>query len=159
MPDRPYYKGSVIAIKTMLRMLKHLFGDTPEIFDNLEIIPLLIKKICQQVSDLSKTLAVNIAIQILLKELPVSTINKHGMIILNTLFLIVNTSSGSVIKNIEKELVPTFDSFLQALGCYDVLLRHGGFEAIAQDQEVEQKEDIKLFYQVIDKILKGLLSI
>jgi len=39
----------------------------------------------------------------------VSTIKKHGMIILNTLFLIVNTSTSSVIKNIEKELMPTFD--------------------------------------------------
>lgn len=27
------------------------------------------------------------------------------------------------------------------------------------DQESEQKEDIKLFYQVADKILKGMLSI
>lgn len=43
-------------------MLKNLYGDSPEIFDNLEIIPLLIKKICQQVNELSKTFAVNIAI-------------------------------------------------------------------------------------------------
>ena len=46
-PDRPYFKGSIVAIKTMLRMLKKLYGDTPEVFNNLEIIPLLIKKICQ----------------------------------------------------------------------------------------------------------------
>lgn len=121
--ERPYFKGSIVAIKTMLRMLKHLYGDIPEVFDNLEIIPLLIKKICQQVNDLPKTLAVNIAIKILIKELPTSTLKKNGLIILNTLFLIVNTSSGSVIKNIEKELLPTFDDFFKAIGFYDILLR------------------------------------
>jgi hypothetical protein len=89
-------------------------------------------------------LAVNIAIQILLEELPVSTVKKHAMIIVNTLYLIVNTTAPSVIKNIEKELTPTFDSFLRATGCYDVK---------------RTEEDTKLFNAIVDKLLKNLLSV
>ena len=44
--DRPYYKGSIVALKTMLRLLNELYGDEPEIFNSLEIIQLLIKKVC-----------------------------------------------------------------------------------------------------------------
>jgi len=74
---RPYYKGSSFAIKTMLRLLTHLYADQSNAFDNLEIVPILIQKICSQVDELPKNLAVNIAIQILIKELPQRTLKKN----------------------------------------------------------------------------------
>jgi hypothetical protein len=61
--------------------------------------------------------------------------------------LIVNTTAGSVIKNIEKELTPTFDTFLKAIGCYD------------QKTAVRTEEDTKLFNAILDKLLKNLLSV
>lgn len=67
---RPYYKGSSVAIKTMIRLLIKLYEDQPEALDNLEVIPLLVQKVCHQVLDLPKNLALNKAIQILIKELP-----------------------------------------------------------------------------------------
>lgn len=43
---RPYYKGSSFAIKTMLRLLTQLYQDQTDAFDNLEIVPILIQKVC-----------------------------------------------------------------------------------------------------------------
>ena len=54
----------------MLRLLNELYGDEPEIFNRLEIIQLLIKKVCYQGHELPKNLAVNIAIRILIEYLP-----------------------------------------------------------------------------------------
>lgn len=47
--DYPFYKGSAVALKTLIRFLKKLYGDAPAIFDNLEIVSILIKRICNQV--------------------------------------------------------------------------------------------------------------
>lgn len=36
--DFPSYKGSAVALKTMIRFLRNLYGDAPNIFRNLEIV-------------------------------------------------------------------------------------------------------------------------
>ena len=58
-------RGSVYALKTMIRFLKQLYGDSPNIFNRLEIVSILIKRICNQVQELPKNLAINIAIKLL----------------------------------------------------------------------------------------------
>jgi hypothetical protein len=57
MTARAQYNGSVVALKTMLRLLTNFYGDRPQVFDSLEIVRILIKKICQITN-----LAVNIAL-------------------------------------------------------------------------------------------------
>ncbi len=44
--DFPFYKGSAVALKTLIRFLRKLYGDTPEVFNHLEIVSILIKRIC-----------------------------------------------------------------------------------------------------------------
>ena len=63
-------RGSVYALKTMIRFLKQLYGDSPDIFNRLEIVSILIKRICNQVQELPKNLAINISIKLLVQELP-----------------------------------------------------------------------------------------
>lgn len=47
--DFPFYKGSAVALKTLIRFLRELYGNSADIFNNLEIISILIKRICNQV--------------------------------------------------------------------------------------------------------------
>jgi hypothetical protein len=56
----------------MLDMLNTLFGDTPEVFANLEIVSILIKKVYHLAyeQDLRKKLAVTCALPVVLKKLP-----------------------------------------------------------------------------------------
>ncbi len=66
--QRSYFKGSIIAIKTMIRMVNKIYeteGDRiGDIYDKLEFIQILIKKICHLAygSDLPKKVAANIAL-------------------------------------------------------------------------------------------------
>jgi hypothetical protein len=46
--------------------------------------------------------------------------------------MIVNQSTGSVIKSVEKELQPTFEEFFKTIGCYDILVRVGGFDGLSK---------------------------
>ena len=119
--DLPLIKGSAVALKTMIRFLKKLYGDAPEIFNRLEIISILIKRICNQVQELPKNLAINIAIRILVKELPDYAVRQHADILLNTLFLILNQSSDSVVKSIEERVKPTLNQLFEALGIYEII--------------------------------------
>ena len=56
----------------MLKLLNQLFGDTPEVLSNLEIVGILIKKICHVAyeSDIRKKLALTFALPTVIKELP-----------------------------------------------------------------------------------------
>lgn len=98
---RPYYKGSSYAIKTMLKLLTKLYEDQPDAFDQLEIIPILIQKICSQVEELPKNLAVNIAIQILIQYLPKRTMKQNCHLILKTLFNILTQSTDAVVLSVQ----------------------------------------------------------
>jgi hypothetical protein len=86
--------------------------------------------------------------------------------------MIVNQSTGSVIKSVEEELQPTFEEFFKAIGCYDILVRVGGFDGLLNPRsqhrwqqheilanEEQLKNDYKLFTLVVDKILNNLLSL
>ena len=56
----------------MLKLLNQLFGDTPEVLSNLEIVGILIKKICHLAyePDIRKRLAVTFALPTVIRELP-----------------------------------------------------------------------------------------
>ena len=107
--DFPFYKGSAVALKTLIRFLRKLYGDAPEIFNNLEIVEILIKRICNQVQEPRKNLAINIAIRILIKELPNYAVEKHSETLMGRLFLILNQSSDSVVKSIEERVRPNME--------------------------------------------------
>ena len=83
--DMPFYMGSAVALKTMIRFLIKLYGDSQDIFSRLEIIEIIIQKICNQVNDLNKNLAINVAIKILIKELPNYCLKQHAELLLTTL--------------------------------------------------------------------------
>ena len=59
-----YFEGTVVCLDTMLQLLNQLFGDRPEAFSNLEIVGILIKKVCHLAyeQDLRKKLAVTFAL-------------------------------------------------------------------------------------------------
>jgi len=56
----------------MLKLLNQLFGDTPEVLSNLEIVGILIKKICHLAyePDIRKKLALTFALLTVIRELP-----------------------------------------------------------------------------------------
>lgn len=82
-----YFDGTVICLETMLEMLNTLFGDTPEILADLEIVSILIKKVYHLAyeQDLRKKLAVTCAMPALLKSLPALAIRRHAEAILDAL--------------------------------------------------------------------------
>ena len=107
--DFPFYKGSAVALKTMIRFLRKLYGDAPAIFNSLEIVSILIKRICNQVQEPRKNLAINIAIRILITELPNEAVVRHSETLMGRLFLILNQSSDSVVKSIEERVRPNME--------------------------------------------------
>jgi hypothetical protein len=64
--DMPFFKGSTVALKTMIRLLAKLYADKPQVFNGLEIISILVKRICNQVQEFGRNLALNSAVRILI---------------------------------------------------------------------------------------------
>jgi hypothetical protein len=114
--DMPFYQGSAVALKTMLRFLSQLYGDTANVFNSLEIISILVKRICNQVYEMGRNLAINIAVRILIQELPNYAVRQHSETLMNTLFLIISQSKDSVVVTIEERVRPIIDMLLEALG-------------------------------------------
>lgn len=82
-----YFEGTVVCLDTMLQLLNKLFGDKPEAFAGLEIVSILIKKVCHLAyeQDLRKKLAVTFALPPVLRELPTLAIRRHSEHILDAL--------------------------------------------------------------------------
>ena len=120
--DFPFYKGSAVALTTLIRFLRKLYGDAPEIFNKLEVVSILIKRICNQVQEPRKNLAINIAIRILIEELPNYAVVRHSETLMNRLFLILNQSSDSVVKSIEERVKPNIKQLLKELGMDEICL-------------------------------------
>lgn len=74
--QRSYLKGSIRAIKIMIRTVKQIYGpgeqEINEAFEKLEFVQLLIQKVCHIAygQDQPNKVAMNIALQIIIKELP-----------------------------------------------------------------------------------------
>ena len=76
----------------MLKLLNQLFGDTPEVLSNLEIVGILIKKICHLAyePDIRKKLALTFALPTVIRELPALAIIRHSEHILDSLSQILH---------------------------------------------------------------------
>ena len=70
----------------MIRFLVKLFGDKPQVFNGLEIISILVKRICNMIQELGRNLALNIVVRILIKELSNFAVRQHSETLMNTLF-------------------------------------------------------------------------
>ncbi len=105
----------------MIRMVKDIFGDEDdEIYENLEFLQILIQKICHLSygQDLPKKVAANIALQIIIQELPKRTIRFHWQSFMDSLFHILNTNNESLVYQVEKECKNTLDKFFEKVGLY-----------------------------------------
>ena len=73
--QRSYLEGSIRAIRIMIETVRSIYGDGPEgdkVFENLEFIQILIQKLCHIAygSDLPNKVAMNIALRIVIEDLP-----------------------------------------------------------------------------------------
>ena len=82
-----YFEGTVVCLETMLQLLNDLFGDQPDVLSNLEIVGILIRKVCHLAyeQDLRKKLAVTFALPTVINELPIQAIRLHSEHILEAL--------------------------------------------------------------------------
>jgi hypothetical protein len=89
----------------MLKLLNQLFGDRPEAFSRLEIVGILIRKVCHLAyeQDLRKKLAVTFALPPVIRELPVLAICRHSGHILDALCQIMNTSPELSVPSAQRE--------------------------------------------------------
>lgn len=146
--QRPYQKGSVRALKTMLRLVKQVYGeDADHAFEALEFVEVLIQKICHLCygQDLPKKVAANIGLRILIRELPPASLRKHWQAMLDTLFHILNTNNDSLIYQVEQECTSTVDALFAKIGLYSERLLSSVDEAEAA-----------LFPAVLDKVLQNV---
>jgi hypothetical protein len=105
----------------MLQLLNQLFGDRPEVFANLEIVGILIKKICHLAyeQDLRKKLAVTFALPTVIRELPTLAIRTHSDHILDALCQILNTSSELSVPSAQREYQATLELLFEKIGLFD----------------------------------------
>jgi len=92
--QRSYYIGSNIALKTMLKFLNEIYDGQPEVFSKLEIVQILIQKVCHLAygHEIPKKVAANRALHIIIEELPVEALKKHCFIFLESLFFVLGNS-------------------------------------------------------------------
>lgn len=109
----------------MIRTVKSIYGpdeaSISEAFENLEFIQVLIQKLCHIAygQDLPNKVAMNIALQILIKELPVSTIKSNQGSFLDALFHVLNISHEQLVNQVEQECKKTLNMFFEKVGTYN----------------------------------------
>eukprot|EP00347_Sterkiella_histriomuscorum_P010775 403374964 len=119
--NRSYHKGSITALKTMIRMIKDFYGEEDDqIYENLEFIQYLIQKICHLAygHDMPKKVAANRALQIIIQELPRRTIKYHWQTLVDSVFHVLVTNNDSLVYQVEKECRSTLDLFIGKIGLY-----------------------------------------
>jgi len=81
------FEGANKCLETCAQLLNKLFGDRPEIFSELEIVEILIKRVCHLAyeQDLRKKLAVTFSLPTVLKELPIIAVRRHSVHIFDAL--------------------------------------------------------------------------
>ena len=115
-----YFDGTVVCLETMLDMLDQLFGDTPEILANLEIVSILIKKVYHLAyeQDLRKKLAVTCAMPALLKKLPALAIRRHAEAILDALTQILHTGVELSMPQAKRDYIATYEHLFEKIGLF-----------------------------------------
>ena len=78
----------------MMETLQAIYGDDSKAYESLEIIKILIHKLCHIAygAELPNKVAMNIALRILLDELPEGTIKANYSAILDAIFHVLNIS-------------------------------------------------------------------
>jgi len=144
-----YFEGTVVCLETMLQLLNQLFGDRPEAFSSLEIVSILIRKVCHLAyeQDLRKKLAVTFALPPLLRELPVLAIRRHSDHILDALCQILNTSSELSVPTAQREFQATLELLFEKIGLFS--------PALIQSRS---PEDVQLFNGAVARLFQNLYS-
>jgi hypothetical protein len=133
----------------MLQLLNQLFGDRPEVFSNLEIVGILIKKICHLAyeQDLRKKLAVTFALPTIIKMLPAIAIRAHSEHILDALCQILNTSSELSVPSAQREYQATLEQLFEKIGLFSPDIINS-----------PKDSDRELFVTLVPKIFQNLYS-
>lgn len=97
--------------------------------------------------ELAHNLAVNIAIKILIKHLPVRTVKKNAQIFVNTLFKIMQQSNDSVVVYVCGEIKPTIEKLFEKIGIFSY-----------RAQNITTMEDRNTFNTVVDKVFSTIIS-
>ena len=145
-----YFEGTVVCLETMLKLLNQLFGERLELFSSLEIVGILIKKVCHLAyeQDLRKKLAVTFALPTVIRELPAQAIRRHSDHILDALCQILNTSSELSVPSAQREYQATLEQLFDKIGLFSPELINS-----------QVPEDRQLFESVTRKVFQNLYSL
>ncbi len=132
----------------MIRTVREIYGpdeeSITEAFDNLEFIQVLIQKLCHIAygQDLPNKVAMNIALQILIQELPSITIKNNWSSFLDALFHVLSISHEQLVNQVEQECKKTLNMFFEKIGTY----QPGLLSATRNDTELQNT--------ILDKLLQ-----
>ena len=104
----------------MLKLLNTLFGDRPDVLSNLEIVGILIKKVCHLAyeQDLRKKLAATFALPAVIRELPAQAIRRHSEHMLEALSQILHAGPELSAPSAQKEYEQTLELLLDKIGLF-----------------------------------------
>ena len=126
----------------MIRFVREIYPpeELDQAYQNLEYIHILVKKICHvaYIMELPNKVAMNLALQAIIEDLPSSYIRVHCSLIIDAVFHTMNISAENIIYQVEKECKKTLDLILEKVGLYTI-----GLNGIDQD----------LKKQIMDKII------
>ena len=107
----------------MIETVRSIYGDGPDgdkVFENLEFIQILIQKLCHIAygTDLPNKVAMNIALRIVIEDLPEGTIRANYSSFLDALFHVLNITHEQLVYQVEQECRTTLDKFFEKVGIY-----------------------------------------
>lgn len=148
---RFYMKGSLRAIKNIIRTIKAVYGEGRELdqaFESLEFVQILIQKLCHLAygNDLPNKVAMLIAFQLIFKEMPVSVLKQNYASFLDAIIHVLNLTNEQLISQVEAECRKTLTLLLTKLGLCDPQTK----------QRVEHEKDF--YTQVCEKLIAQLYS-
>lgn len=131
----------------MIKFVRDIYPpeELDQAYQNLQYINILVKKICHvaYIMELPNKVAMNLAIQAIIEELPSSCIKIHCGIIMDAVFHTMNISSENIIYQVERECKKTLDMILEKVGMYTP-----GLNGVSVDFK----------NQILDKIIQQLCS-
>jgi len=105
----------------MVRTVKAVYGEDDQAFESLEFIPILIQRLCHiaYMQEIPNKVAMNIALQVLIRELPASIVRQNYGTFLDALFHVLNISHDHLVYQLETESRRTLDRFFEKVGVYE----------------------------------------
>ncbi len=106
----------------MFKTVKAIYPEEEheQVFESLEFIQILIHKFCHIAygQDLPNKVAMNMALQIVIKELPALTIRNNFGSIFDAIYHVLNISHEQLVYQVEMECRATLDLLLEKVGLY-----------------------------------------